>query len=377
MVEKQLPMNFKLLVLTLSICILSAACRDQKNETPKSTASIKVGSHYDLPDSLSTRRISFVLDLKNAVAESNWPDFGKNITEGTLVYFHEDHSEIFFPTPKVFKALENYEQHSDDYYVTSRTDSMPYHMEVMISFDEEDASRYFYKNPVEQYSSVEEIGKFIPGVESTEMWATMVLHEMFHHFQYNNENYQKYAETEIGSLPFSIRDLVSIAGEDEAFLAMIQKENDYLMRAIAENESAVRDSLITTYLQERQSRITAYSKEHPHLEKVENYYIIQEGSARYMEYKSMFILSDYAALEAPPVILNDSLFKSFSEFKEIDLNDPAFSYLTYAAPSDYHYTIGFNTMRLLDVMNLDYKSALLDHPEKGLHQYLEDYINTL
>ena len=369
-------MNLRILFIA-GVCILTTACQNQKSKSDKSSENIKTESHYDLPDSLSTRRISFVLDLKKAVAESNWPDFGKKTTEGTLVYFHEDRSEIFFPTPKVFKALENYEQYSDDYYITKRPDSLPYHMEVMISFDEEDASRYFYKNPVEQYSSVEEIGKHIQSVESTEMWATMVLHEMFHHYQYNNESYQKYAETEIGSLPFSIRDLVSIAGEDEAFLAKIQKENDYLMQAISADDLAVRDSLIATYLQERQNRIVKYSTVHPHLEKVENYYIIQEGSARYMEYKSMLILSDYDGKADPPVILNDSLFKSYSEFQEIDLNDPAFSYLTYAAPSDYHYTIGFNIMRLLDELKVEYKSELLAHPEKGLHQYLQDYIDTL
>ena len=70
------------------------------------------------------------------------------------------------------------------------------------------------------------------------------------------------------------------------------------------------------------------------------------------------------------------IFKD-TEFKDIDLNDPAFSYLTYAASADYHYTIDFNTMRLLDELEIEYKSTLLNNPEKGLHQYLEDYINTL
>jgi hypothetical protein len=158
---------------------------------------------------------------------------------------------------------------------------------------------------------------------------------------------------------------------------MIQKENDYLMQAISVDNKAVRDSLISTYLQERKRRIKTHSAEHPDLEKVESYYVIQEGSARYIEYKTMGILSDYANKPDPPVILRDSMFKSYSEFKEIDLNDPAFDYLTYAAPSDYHYTIGFNTMRLLDALKIEYKTELLNNPEKGLHQYLEDYIDAL
>lgn len=91
----------------------------------------------------------------------------------------------------------------------------------------------------------------------------------------------------------------------------------------------------------------------------------------------MFILSDFANKPDPPVVADDSMFKSYSEFKEIDLNDPAFNYLTYAASTDYHYTIGFNIMRLLDELKFEYKTNLLNNPEKGLHQYLEDYMHTL
>ena len=77
------------------------------------------------------------------------------------------------------------------------------------------------------------------------------------------------------------------------------------------------------------------------------------------------------------MILNDPRFKSYVEFKEIDLNNPAFRYLTYAAPMDYHYTIGFNIMLLLDKSEVDYKGQFLNSPEKGLHKYLEAYVNTL
>ena len=369
-------MNIKPLLIAV-VCILATACQNQKKDSQKSIESIESENHFDLPDSLSSRRISFALHLKKSVAESTWLDFGKKRTEGTLIYFDKDRSEVFFPGPDVMKTLHDYNQFSDDYLLTKRTDSIPYHMEVMISFDSADASQFFYDHPVEQYSSVEEIGNYIPSVESTEMWATMVIHEMFHHFQYNNENYQEYAKSTIGILPFNINNLISLCQEDEEFLPMIQKENDYLMQAISEDNTDIRDSLISTYLHERKSRIQKYSIEHTNLEQVENYYVIQEGSARYIEYKSMFILSDFANRADPPVVLDDSMFKSYSEFEEIDLNDPAFNYLTYAAPTDYHYTIGFNIMRLLDELKVEYKTNLLNNPEKGLHQYLEDYIDTL
>ncbi len=209
------------------------------------------------------------------------------------------------------------------------------------------------------------------------MWATMVVHEMFHHYQYNNENYREYAQSEIGILPFSIRDLISMCMEDEEFLPMIQNENEYLMQAIAAEEESSRDSLIMEYLSARKIRIDKYSVQHTDLEKVENYYVLQEGSARYIEYHTMFVLSDLANSSDSVGVLDDPMFKSYSEFKEIDLDDPAFSYLTYAAASDYHYTIGFNTMRLLDVLGVNYKPDLLNDPAKGLNEYLADYIDSL
>jgi hypothetical protein len=364
-------------LLLAGICVLGTACQNQKKENLKSSEGLNEEAYFDLPDSLSARRISFVLNLKQDVARNAWPDFGKKSTEGTMIYFNADKSEVFFPDSLVIKTLEAFDTYSDNYLSASRTDSIPYHMENMLSFDTADSARFFYENPVEQYSSVEEIGEYIPSVESTEMWATMVIHEMFHHYQLNNGNYMEYAKSEISPLSFNPNNLYALCKEDENFLSMIQEENDALMKAISDSNAGSRDSLISTYLGKRKSRIEKYGGEHPDLEKVEDFYIIQEGSARYIEYQSMFVLSDYANNSDPVVILNDPRFESYVEFKDIDLNNPAFSYLTYAAPTDYHYTIGFNIMRLLDKLGVDYKGQLLNSPEKGLHKYLEAYVNAM
>lgn len=367
-------MNRKCFVIA-ALSILSTACQNPKKDT--SVESQKSETPFNLPDSLSTRRISFVLDLKQDVARNAWPEFGKKRTEGTMIYFNEDKSEVFFPDSLVFKSLIGYDMHSNDYLLAPRTDSIPFHMENMLSFDTADSSKFYYGNPVEQYCSVEEIAQYIPSVESTEMWSTMVIHEMFHHYQFNNETYKSFARNEISPLTFNPNDLFRLCKEDEHFLSMIQNENELLMKAISETNEASRDSLISTYLDNRKLRIERYSKENPNLEKVEDFYIIQEGSARYIEYNSMLVLSEFVNGSNTILILNDPMFKSFKEFKEIDLTDQAFNYLTYAAPSDYHYTIGFNIMRLLDKLNLGYKKELFNNPKKGLHLYLEDYINAL
>lgn len=357
--------------------VLIAACNNQNKEKLQSNESVLEVNQFDFPDSLSVRRISFVLNLKQAVAKNTWPDFGKRSTEGTLIYFNADKSEIFFADSLVIETLDSYEKHSDDYLLASRTDSIPFHMENMLSFDKGDSSKLYFNNPVEQYCSVEEIAQYIPSVESSEMWSTMVIHEMFHHYQFNNENYKEYAKSEISILPFDTRDLSRLGREDDNFLSMIQNENDLLMKAISEDNGSSRDSLISAFLENRKTRLDQYGRGYPYLEQVEDFYILQEGSARYIEYKSMFELSEYAKDSGSVVISNDPMFNSFQEFKEINLNDPAFSYLTYPAPSDYHYTIGFNIMRLLDKLEVEYKPFLINNPQKGLHKYLEDYINTL
>ena len=148
-------MKIKLLLIA-GVCTLTIACQNEKNDSQTSAENNETENPFDLPDSLSTRRISFVLNLKKSVAASSWSDFGTKTNEGTLIYFDTERSEVFFPDSYVTKKLHDCKKHSNNYWLSRRTDEIPYHMEVMISFNEEDSSEFFFKNPVEQYSSVEE-----------------------------------------------------------------------------------------------------------------------------------------------------------------------------------------------------------------------------
>lgn len=365
------------LLLTGCICTFVMACQSEKKQTAEQTAPEIAEVTFDLPDSLSARRIALVMDLREQVAKRVMPDFIRKPTEGTLIYFNGDHSEVFFPTDKVVDKLGDFEKYSDDYLLTDRTDSIPLHFEVMISFDPGDKNRFYYDHPVEQFLSVEGIGNFYPSVESTGMWATMALHEMFHHYQYNTPEYVAYAKAEMGDLGFDSRDLGRLCREDDHFLPLIKQENKVLMEALAEKDEALRDSLIASYLEKRASRMATYGEAYPHLEKVENYYVLQEGSARYMEYESMKVLNAYAKSPDAPKVENDPKFKGYAEFRDLDLKGDAFSFLTQAGASQYHYAIGFNTMRLLDLLEVEYRDQMLRQPEKGLHTYLEDYLEAM
>ena len=71
--------------IIFGICMCIASCQNQKNDSHKNVENIKSENHFDLPDSLSTRRISFALQLKKSVAESTWLDFGE---KRTVVFLH-------------------------------------------------------------------------------------------------------------------------------------------------------------------------------------------------------------------------------------------------------------------------------------------------
>ncbi|MFN1834244.1 hypothetical protein AB2B38_003185 [Balneola sp. MJW-20] len=329
---------------------------------------------YKLPDSLSSERMLFVMAVKENMGDSIWPAFKQHI--GPFIYFNGDKSEVFFPSSQVLDKLDDHNRYSEDYVLTQRTDSIPFHFEVMISFNEEDSARHYYDHPVQQVLSVEETEQFIPSVQSTEMWSTMVIHEMFHQFQYVNPGYGTYAKNQIGNLPYDIRDLMEMSHGNEAFLSAVQKENEFLLQAISEKDETKMRAHLEDYLQSRKERIKQFFGQNDTLETVENYYILQEGSARYAEYQSMRVLNRFSKNKEDHDIAEDPMFKDFSEFEELDLTHPDFSFLTYAGAPDYHYALGFNTLRILDILGIEYKSTLLGRPDIPLHEYIARYLNT-
>ncbi len=360
--------------LIVALVVSIVACQSNTKNPEKETASETSEHSFAFPDSLSARRISFVLKLREIIADKYWSDFGTKRTEGTFIYFNGASSEIFFPKEKVLSKLEDYKTFSEDYVLSARTDTLSYHFELMVSFDSLDADKFYFDNPVQQFLSVEETNEYIPSISSTEMWSNLVIHEMFHHFQYNNPSFREYAKSDIGRIPYDVRNLRKLCEEDADFRAWVQKENDLLMHAVeAENDSSVVKH-IEAFLNQRAGRIEAYSEQHPFLDQVESYYVLQEGSARYVEYKCIQVLNEYAANPDSLAVLEDPRYNSLKEFADVDLTADDFSWLTYAAPETYHYALGFNQMRLLDKLGVAYKENLLDTPQKALHAYLEEYL---
>lgn len=369
---RQKDMNKHMLLTAIIGVLLCTSCQNlfKKETQPERT------SQLQLPDSLSARRIEFVLDMRQEVARNAWSAFGEKVVEGPFIYFNHNHSEVFFPNAQVHNSLNETKPFSTDYILSARTDSIPYHFELMISFDQADSTKLYFENPVQQFLSVEETGLYIPSVNTTEMWSVMVLHEMFHHFQYNNPQFKEYTKSHIGKLPFDVRHMRSLCNKDSAFLKGVQNENDLLLRALEENNVQSRLKIIEDYLSTRAKRIETYQENYPLLDEVESFYVIQEGSARHAEFKGMQVLHQWATAEDPPKSERDPRFEGLKEFQDFGLDHSDFNYLTYAGADTYHYSIGFNTLRLLEKLGVSFQESLFNSPEKGVHKYLEEYLAT-
>lgn len=359
---RSLIIPFALLFTLLTAC---------DSSSPSKTDQDHVEQALQLPDSLSSRRIQLALEIKKRVAAKVWKEFGVRRTEGPFIYFNKDESEIFFPDSFLLSKIGSYEEHSQDYVITERTDSIPYHFELMISLDPSDSNRLYFEHAVQQFISVEETKQFIPSVSSTEWWIGMVIHEMFHHFQYNEPNFFNYAKDELAPLDFDVRNLKTLCVEDQEFFQAVQDENELLIKAIENPSRDKKKGLIKDYLVQRAKRMEKYKEEYPLLEQIENLYIIQEGSARYVEYNSFLVFQELSDDSSTVLLEDDPMFNELREFQTIDLESDDFSFLTYAGRSTYHYAIGFNIMRLLDQFDPNYKMELMTHPEIGLHTYLE------
>lgn len=95
-------MNKHMLLTAVFGVLLCTSCQElfKKETQPTQTAQLL------LPDSLSARRIQFVLDMRQEVARNDWSAFGEKVVEGPFIYFNQDHSEVFFPNDQVLNSLE-------------------------------------------------------------------------------------------------------------------------------------------------------------------------------------------------------------------------------------------------------------------------------
>jgi len=320
-------------------------------------------------------RIDFVIDLKKQTGDKAWSNFSAKAHEGPLFYFDDTKTHIFFADDLVKEQLSLDSNLNSYFTLEKRFDSIPFHMEVQIEFDKKTAKPLLLNNPIEFCSSPEETQKIIPSVTSTEMWSTMVIHEMFHHFQFNNETYKEYMK-QISELDINNRDLQNLIATDSVFTKHIETENEILLKLLNTSNTDSIHSQINNFLNLRKIRRDTYTKQYANFVTIEDAFEKMEGSARFIEYQSMLKMKQWATSENQLQIANDSLFNNYTEFKNFNLLNEDFEYLQTVS-YDYYYTLGFNLIRVLTKLNIDYQERIFNNPNKSLTTILTEYQNSL
>ena len=275
-------------------------------------------------------RLQYVYALKVVINDSVWSGFADKQYDVPLLYYGDTCCYVVNPTEKFLDKYPSVLIHRDNniqIYQTEKVDDKPFHMHVTFT-DEE--SNIDYRTPIMRCSSLEQTSKTIPDVTSVNEWATMVMHEYFHGFQFKNDGYLDIYDTITNAvLPDT---LIELAASHDWYRESITQENDFLLKAIDANDIEASRAYIQSFFKLRNERRERVKKELGiDIVALEQLYETMEGSARYIEY---------------------CLYRHFGNF---NLSDAKW---LYTVGRKYYYATGFNLLRLSDKLEIDYKYAI-------------------
>ena len=275
-------------------------------------------------------RLRYVYALKVVINDSVWSGFADKQYDVPLLYYGDTCCYVVNPMERFLAKYPSVLVHSDNdiqIYQTKKVDDKPFHMHVTFTDEESDID---YRTPIMRCSSLEQTSRTIPDVTSVNEWATMVMHEYFHGFQFKNDGYLDIYEAITNAvLPDT---LTALAASHEWYKEGITRENDLLLKAIDTNDNEVSRVYIQSFFKLRNERRERVKKELGiDIVALEQLYETMEGSARYIEY---------------------CLYRHFGNF---NLSDAKW---LYTVGSKYYYATGFNLLRISDKLEIDYKHGI-------------------
>ncbi|MBA7540753.1 hypothetical protein ES705_33056 [subsurface metagenome] len=343
----------KFSIILIAITLISC-CRNKEKE-----------------DEVILHRIEYIFNLKTLLNEEIWTGFSDKKFDLPLVYYADSTCYVTNPTEKFINTYIPtliFKNEALKIYKTSLIDSIPFHMSVGITFGDTTAD-YNYKSPFINCSSVEITQKNISDVLSTEQWATMIIHEYFHGFQFKHPTFLNYFEQNI--LGVQGDSLKNMYKNNTWFSESIDEENDLLLKAIqSDSATEVINSIQRFFVLRDQRREKTKQFLNSDIKKIEEGFETMEGTARYFE----FSLYNKFATEQPDskLVQSDTLYHSNDYFKDYDIEKDQWLYLT--GKTSYYYAIGFNMSRLLDKLKVEYKSRLFNENELTLEKILRKQI---
>jgi hypothetical protein len=313
-------------------------------------------------------RISYIMHLKATLGQQYWPGFNTVAGDVPLVYLTDSASYVANPTPRflaMFRpTLIYHSRHLSIYKTPERINQTPFHMST--GMDLLDTAAFNYQAPFMFCSSPEATKKVIPDLRSTEEWASMLLHEYFHGFQFRHPPLLDYYLENIQ--PVTADSLNRIYRGNDWFKKLTDEENELLLQGINSPDSiTARQHLLRFRNKRREKHALCAEKLHCDIRKYEGFYEKLEGAARYVEFQ---LLNNYRAL--PPnsdLQKTDTFYTANKQFKDFQLEKNKWLYET-SRSANYVYATGFNMTRLLDKLKQPYKEQLFTQPARQLDDLL-------
>lgn len=327
-------------------------------------------SSPDAREKIILDRLEYVTHLRSMVDQKIWKGFGDKVSDLPIIYYTDSICYVANPTQK-FLDTYNPEPVSRkkgmEVYRTELLDSIPFHMSARVILGDS-IPDYDYRSPYLNCSNVEITRRTIPGVNSTEEWATMVLHEYFHGFQYKHPAYLDHFEENVMSVPED--SLKRMYHSHVWFRDSVDRENEMLLAAIvAEDEAEIKERVAAFFRLRHDRRDFLKRTLDFDIAACEQTYETMEGTARYMEYALYGLL----AWEDPDstLVKADVSYHSHEYFQNFRTeNEP---WLYYTDRTTWYYATGFNLARLLDRLGVEYKSRLFAEGGLSLEDILKEW----
>jgi hypothetical protein len=218
-------------------------------------------------------------------------------------------------------------------------------------------------------SGLEQVRKYAPTL-GVRQWTAMVLHELFHGYQFHHKDYRDYVFQKNLGYRVINDTLQNYYNTMDWFKQSVDQENDLMLQAIAEKNKSARKKLTLQMFALRDARI---KKAHEELNKPVEFYEsgfgTMEGTARYIEEGAIYNFADITYRKE--LLQADSNYRSAISSKE--LVNPEAGYKTQATML-YTYALGYNMARLLDKFGSNYKTRLFRTPDLTLDKILREEV---
>lgn len=323
--------------------------------------SLNLQAQNNNPD---VERIQYLHTLKKYLNKV-WPTFDSPEYTADIAYFTPTKTFITGrPISKTLKKrpIKAYRRGNILIEETERLDTIAFHM--FTAYENDDNSKLWYRYPVILCSDYDTTSKHIEDIPNTQTWATIVLHEYFHGFQFRHPEFIRFAND---SVTVSITKLQSYYDHYPWFRESIEKENQILLECLASKNIQKIKVLFKEYKAQRSQRLLKFHQtEKFDLTPQEEFMEKMEGSARYMEYQ---LYLSFKNIPTNKELMNIDKHYDPLALKTFKLKDKPWMYKSNSIR--YFYSTGFNMLRLLDQLNVKYKKHFFDDNNSTPYRLLE------